>query len=71
MKAQTSKVITSRCIFCGKPGDEVEVPIDGYMKWIGGAMVQDAFPNLTADEREALLTGTHAKCWADNVKEEE
>jgi hypothetical protein len=28
-----------------------------------GAYVQDAFPYLSAPEREQLISGTHPKCW--------
>jgi hypothetical protein len=29
----------------------------------GRGAVQDLFPQLSASEREALMTGTHAECW--------
>ena len=31
--------------------------------FLGGMMVQEAFPTLDADERELLISGTHAHCW--------
>jgi hypothetical protein len=31
--------------------------------WEGGMFVQDAFPHLTADQREFILTGTTAEEW--------
>jgi hypothetical protein len=37
---------------------------DGYVAWKEmGYNIQDALPDLTADERELLMTGTHAHCW--------
>lgn len=34
-----------------------------YNRWQGGAMVQDAFDNLAADEREFLMTGITPDKW--------
>jgi hypothetical protein len=31
--------------------------------WDNGALVQDAFPFLSADEREFLMTGTPPEVW--------
>ncbi len=32
-------------------------------KWKAGALVQDAFPNLTPDEREFIKSGITAEEW--------
>ena len=37
-------------------------PID-YQKWVDGALIQDALPYLTADEREFLMTGITPDQW--------
>ena len=34
-----------------------------YMAWKGGTLAQDAFPQLTADEREFLMTGMTPDEW--------
>jgi len=36
--------------------------LDAYLQ---GAFVQDAFPTLTPDQREVLVSGTCAECWAE------
>ncbi len=36
---------------------------DAYARWKAGELVQNAFPNLTADEREFLMTGSTAEEW--------
>lgn len=44
----------------------VRVTLDGSEYWayfMQGALVQDAFPNLTPEQRELLITGTHPECW--------
>lgn len=53
---------TRACVMCGHTTDMVIDTYD-YVKWQGGMFVQDAFPYLTADERELLKTGTHPDCW--------
>ena len=36
-------------------------------KYNSGALVQDAFPHLTADQREFIISGATAEEW-DNLK---
>ena len=57
-------VRTRSCQVCGSPGF-VRMPADEYEAWKGGAMVQQAAPSLTVEEREQLLSGTHARCWEE------
>ena len=52
------------CPFCGEY-HEVMVSEADYAAWQGGELAQDAFPYLTADEREILISGICPKCWAD------
>lgn len=40
-----------------------EFPIEGYMKYEAGHLVQDCFPEMSADDREFLITGICPKCW--------
>jgi hypothetical protein len=60
--AETIVVHTQPCRVCKRSG-VIEVDAVGYARWKGGAYVQDAFPTLDADQRELLMTGTHAPCW--------
>lgn len=61
----TSIIETPTCFKCGKRG-QLEIPTQiwfaGIKKSEEGALIQDAFPTLTTDEREQLLTGIHSKC---------
>jgi hypothetical protein len=41
------------------------VPVAGFHAWLGGTAIQDALPQFSASERELLLTGLHAECFAD------
>lgn len=41
----------------------VKVNRDGYFKWRSGVMIQDALPELNADERELMVSRTCSGCW--------
>ena len=56
-------MVVTRCPFCGR-ANEVEVNEMDYLDWQDGALAQNAFPYLSADEREALISGICPKCWA-------
>ncbi len=55
-------VIITTCPFCGHT-NEVAVNEADYWDWQDGALVQNAFPYLTADEREMLVSGICPDCW--------
>jgi len=54
--------VITQCPFCGR-GNEVEVNEADYWDWQDGMMAQDAFPYLSADERELLISGICPICW--------
>lgn len=54
--------VITECPFCHK-ANEVEVNEMDYWDWQDGALAQDAFPYLSADERELLISGICPKCW--------
>ena len=53
---------TPRCILCGGHAT-LAVDADAHRRWQNGTLIQDAFPDLDADARELLVSGTHAACW--------
>lgn len=55
-------IVTPNCVVCGKAG-MLRVSARGYTDWMLGANIQEAFPSLDADQRELLVSGTHAHCW--------
>ena len=55
-------VRTPICMNCGE-NDGIVVDYDAYQLWQNGAYIQDAFPEMTPDEREFLKTGIHPECW--------
>jgi len=47
---------------CGKRS-HIVVDDFCYRQWRGGELIQNAFPSMTADEREVLVSGTHGECF--------
>lgn len=57
-------VITPECRVCGSRGELDGVDPLGFIRWSElGEPVQTALPQLDDDQRELLITGTHAHCW--------
>lgn len=54
---------TGPCLKTGKPYS-VTVPADGLHKYHQGMHIQDAFPNLSSDDREFLISGYSPEGWA-------
>jgi hypothetical protein len=51
---------------------DLPVTMEQINRWqLDGVLIQDAFPNLNADEREFLKTGITKEEWAAAFPEEE
>lgn len=50
-----------KCVFCHK-FVEIEMSAEGYKKYIEGALVQDAFPEMRVEDREFLISGICEDC---------
>lgn len=51
-------VIHRKNIFTGRQNSmDVNVTKDQLDLWVAGALIQDVMPDLTADEREFLISG--------------
>ena len=55
-------IVTRPCPFCGH-FHEVEVNDMDYLDWKDGELIQNAFPYLSASERELLVSGICPTCW--------
>ena len=53
--------ITKVCPECGKK-TTITVDIDAYARWRNGELIQRAFPDMSADDRETLMTGLCIDC---------
>ena len=63
MITMSQKVLVVQCVHCGDFAIITVNPMD-YQSWQEGALIQDAMPYLSADEREMLISGTCDECWA-------
>lgn len=64
------QVSTRQCSVC-KQSSSVWVDSASYSQWRAGKLIQDAFPDMPAPEREVLLTGFHPACWEIEFPREE
>ena len=62
MNAILDCTVITCCPFCHK-AHEVAVNEMDYLDWQDGKLAQDAFPYLSADEREMLISGICPTCW--------
>lgn len=61
--SEEKNIQTPACPVC-KEQSYVNVRVSGYDAWkYGGQFIQRALPELSDDDRELLLTGTHPQCW--------
>ena len=58
------------CPMCNG-SNEIEVSKKGLDKYHKGALIQVAFPELSNDQRELLLSGICNECWDKTFKEDE
>ena len=42
---------------------ELDITMDQYSRWRGGELIQNAMPNLSADDREYIMTGMTPEDW--------
>lgn len=68
-------VPTPICPFCGKMGT-VEIAVEKlttFKRWRfqRNVPIQDVFPELSAEDREMIMTGIHASCWEEAFSEED
>lgn len=58
------------CPFCGHI-NFISVYDEDYFAWQDGELVQKAFPYLSADDREMLISGICPSCWEAMFPDEE
>ena len=61
MLAMTA-VVAVPCRLCQEVTD-LTVNVEGFVNWQAGELIQKALPELSADQRELLISGTCDKCW--------
>ena len=70
----TIKLGTGVCLHCKQEGS-IEMSEDEYNRGINafneGELIQCAFPGLSVDQREQIISGTHPQCWDELFAEKE
>lgn len=61
---------TKACPQCGK-SSIVRAKWHQFVSWRNGMLIQDAFPELSKEDRELVKTGIHPECWEKFLPEEE
>ena len=59
-------LVEAECIFCHKIVQFI-APLQGLKDWANGKVCQEALPELTADQREMLISGICGQCWDSEV----
>ena len=64
--------ITKQCMLTGDT-NTMDIPVtqDQLDSWTNGMLIQEAMPNLTAEHREFIMTGTTPEVWTKNFSEVE
>jgi hypothetical protein len=67
----TINLRTPTCTFCGKH-DVLVLTREEFRAVNNGILsIQDALPNRSPEFREQIISGTHPKCWEDNMRPED
>lgn len=61
---------TPACPVCSKVS-EMQLDPEQIQRWRDGEHIQNVFPELTANDCELMLSGTHPRCWDELFPEEE
>lgn len=64
-----TKVACPPCIVCGKQAQLI-VRTEDLHRYEAGALVQHAFLEMPAADREMFISGTHPECWDTLYPEE-
>ena len=56
--------VEMNCVFCGRVHSVAVAEVD-YINWQYGELAQNAFPYLSATEREQLISHTCPQCQAE------
>lgn len=63
-------MLTTTCPFCGTVQTIFVDKLD-YQDWLDGMSAQEAFPYLSDNDREAIISGICPDCWDDMFENSE
>lgn len=55
-------LLRTECPICGH-SHSIKVSAEGLSRYFDGGLIQDCFPELSADEREMIISGICPECW--------
>ena len=65
-----TSVVAVPCKKC-KEVNEIQVDLEKFIAWQQGELIQNALPELDADQRELLISGICPKCWDEMFPSDE
>jgi len=63
--------VSGHCVFTGTPYIVRNIPEAQWQKYLNGELVQRAFPTMSADDREFLISGISPAGWKETFGDEE
>ena len=63
-------IIAITCPICGDT-NYVSVQSEDWYAYVNGELVQNAFPYLSPDDTELLISGICPTCWTDTFGEDD
>jgi hypothetical protein len=64
-------ICIGKCLYCNKSYCTDAIKKEDVTKYKNGAMVQEAFPYLSVDDREFIISGVCSKCFNALFDDEE
>ena len=62
---------TKNCMHCGKDS-EITITLAQYEEWVvNDGYIQDVFSEMSNEDREVLISGTHPNCWKEMFADED
>ena len=59
---ETIVVETPRCSVCGATS-QFTLDYNRFLRWQNGGLIQNVFPEMSKEDRETLISGTHGPCF--------
>lgn len=63
--------ISGQCVWCRKGYTTALVNVEAISEWNNGKLAQVAFPSVSPEDREFLISGVCPNCWSFSLPEEE
>lgn len=70
-KERNKMMLLTKCRICSTMVEVEGFTVEGFQARKAGAMIQDAFPEMSASHREMLISNTCPKCWDEMWLEDE